>query len=52
MFTIKCGVVNKILRQNLIQSLLKMCFLWCLFFNLHLTKHQSNIGVPSRKVPE
>ena len=29
--------------------ILQICLLWCLFFNSHLTPHQSNIGVLLRK---
>ena len=41
-FTIECGVVNKICRRDPISF--KHVSLWCLFFDPHLITHQSNIG--------
>jgi hypothetical protein len=46
MFTIECGV-NKIWECGPISF--KHVSIWCLFFDPHLTTHQSNIRVRSRK---
>lgn len=47
MFTIECGASNEIQRHNLI--FFEDASLKCLFFDPHLTTHQSNIQVQFKK---
>jgi hypothetical protein len=42
-FNNKCEVVNSI--EDVVQSRVKHVLLWCLFFDVHLTTNQSNMGV-------